>query len=138
MADENLVDSGERRGRQRFLAKWRGEYCFWVVIAGERRPLLDLSMEGFAIQASSPPESGQSFDFVMQHANVPNEICGTARVVNYLSGPAGGQAGCLFVSLEPNGLARLEDWLTTHVLLNASVPITEKEAAKIVSGRSLI
>jgi hypothetical protein len=138
MADEKLVDNGERRSRQRFLAKWRGEYCFWVVIAGERLPLLDLSMEGFAVQASSPPERHQAFDFVMQHANVPSEICGTARVVNYLNTPAGGQAGCLFVSLEPNGLARLEEWLTAHVLLNASVPINEKDAATIVSGRSLV
>jgi len=138
MADEKLVDNGERRSRQRFLAQWRGEYCFWVVIAGERRPLLDLSMEGFGVQASSPPESGRSFEFVLQHANVPDEIRGAARVVNYLSTPAGGQAGCLFVSFELNGLAKLEDWLTAHVLLNASVPISEKEAATIVSGRSLV
>lgn len=138
MADETQMDSDERRSRQRFLAQWHGEYLFWVVIAGERRPLVDLSMEGFAVQASSPPQSDQVFDFVMQHAKVPNEICGTARVVNYLNLPAGGQAGCLFVSLDAKGLTTLEDWLTAHVLLNASVPISEKEAARIVSGPSLV
>lgn len=138
MTEETQVDGGDRRSRQRFSAKWRGEYCFWVVVAGERRPLLDLSMEGFAMQASSPPDSRQPLEFVLQHANVPGEIRGTARVVNYIKSPANGQAGCLFSGIEADGLTTLQDWLTAHVLLNASVPISEKDALRIVAGPSLI
>ncbi len=138
MSEAAGLETTERRKRQRFIAKRRGEYCFWALIDGERLPLLDLSLEGFGIPASSPPSSDRSFHFVLQRANVPDEISGRARVVNYLSSAEGGQAGCLFDSLDGEGASRLEDWLTAHVLASASVPITEKDASRIVSGPSLI
>lgn len=138
MAENAIIETAERRSRQRFVAKWRGDYCFWVVIEGERKPLVDLSLEGFAVLADSPSRSDQSIAFVLQRSAVPDEIRGLARVVNHLSGPEGGQIGCVFEQLEGDGRERLEDWLTAHVLMNASVPISEKEAAMIVAGPSLI
>ncbi len=138
MAEDALIETAERRSRQRFVAKWRGDYCFWALIDGERKPLVDLSLEGFAVPAGSPPRSDECIAFVLQRANVPDEIRGQARVVNYLSAPDGGQVGCVFEHLDGDGQARLEDWLTAHVLMNATVPISEKEAALIVSGPSLI
>jgi hypothetical protein len=130
-------ESTERRARQRFLAKRRGEHCFWAVIGGVRVALLDLSLEGFAMPAEVSPAGG-SFEFVLQRAGVPDEIRGRAQVVNRVGGPEGGQAGCLFDAIEGDGRERLAEWLTAHVLVNASVPITEKDAVAIVSGPSLI
>ncbi|NMG04246.1 PilZ domain-containing protein, partial [Azoarcus taiwanensis] len=43
-----------------------------------------------------------------------------------------------FEPLEPAAIERLEDWLAAHVLMNASVPINERDAARIVTGPSLI
>ncbi|MEN9427028.1 MAG: hypothetical protein RLZZ220_1377, partial [Pseudomonadota bacterium] len=36
------------------------------------------------------------------------------------------------------GAIRLHDWLTVHVIATATVRISEREAAEIVSGPSLI
>lgn len=138
MAEEPGMDGIERRSRQRFVARWRGEYCFWALMDGERRPLVDLSLEGFAVPAARPAGTGEVFDFVLQRANVPDEIRGRARVVNHIDMPSGAQTGCLFVDLDGDGRDRLQDWLTAHVLANATVPISERDAASIVSGRSLI
>lgn len=138
MAQDENVESFERRRRQRFVAKRRGEYCFWVILDGARVPLVDLSLEGFSIPASSPLASERNLDFVLQRANVPDEIRGQARAVNYIGAAAGGQAGCVFERLEGDGMERLEEWLTAHVIASATVPINEKEAAQIVSGPSLI
>lgn len=128
----------EKRGRQRFLATRRGEVCFWVLIDDEKLALNDLSPEGFAYPYSTPPPSGRSFDFVLLRRGVPDQIRGRAQVVNYLQGPDGGQAGCSFEQLEGDGTERLEDWLIAHVLANATVRITEKDARAIVTGGSLI
>ena len=57
------ADSAERRRIQRFLALCRGEPWFWVVIDGERIPLHDISIEGFAIAADAPLPAGAAFDF---------------------------------------------------------------------------
>lgn len=53
----NEVGSGERRKRQRFVARRWGSVCFWVVIDGERLPVNDLSLEGFSVPygALGPP-----------------------------------------------------------------------------------
>lgn len=134
MAEESV----ERRGRQRFLATRWGQVCFWVLIEGEKLELNDLSLEGFAFPASSPPPTGQAVSFVLQRASVPDEIRGQAQVVNYLHDVSGGQAGCRFVSFEGDGAERLLDWLVAHVIANATVRITEKDARAIVGGGSLI
>lgn len=133
-------DSPERRARQRFLAQRRGEPCFWVVVGGHRQALIDISLEGFSM-AAVQAVSSEGFDFVLQRADVPDQIAGRAVVVN----PAGGQAGepgrtlgCRFIELPAASLARLEDWLITHVIVSATVRITEKDATAIVLGRSLV
>jgi len=136
MTDE--IDTVERRRRQRFLATRHGERCFWAMIDGRRVPLCDLSVEGFAMPSDSPPPADRSFEFVLVREGVPDEIRGRARVVNYLHGVSGGQAGCLFEQIEGDGRSRLVEWLTTHVLMSACVPISEQDADAIVSGPSLI
>lgn len=138
MAENSATEAAERRKRQRFVASRRGEQCFWVVIDGQRHPLADLSLAGFAMPASSPLPADLVFEFVLQRANVPDEIRGRARVVNHIQAAGGGQAGCLFEELDAAALERLEDWLAAHVLMNASVPINERDAARIVTGPSLI
>ena len=83
-----------------------------------------------------PPAPGASFAFVLTREGVPDRICGQAKVMNYIAGRQ--QMGCRFVSFEGSGAEDLRDWLIAHVLMNASVPISEKDAAQIVSGRSVI
>lgn len=138
MAENDTTKTEERRKRQRFVATRRGEQCFWAVIDGQRHPLADLSLAGFAVPASSPLAVGRVCAFVLQRANVPDEIRGRARVVNQIQAPEGGQAGCLFEDLDAAATERLEDWLAAHVIMTASVPINERDAASIVKGPSLI
>ncbi|MDD3674049.1 MAG: PilZ domain-containing protein [Thauera propionica] len=127
---------GDRRGSQRFVARRRGEPCFWVVIGGERIALNDISPEGFSFQADDPQAFCEELDFVLLRDSVPDEIRGRARRVNYLAGSA--QLGCRFVTLQGDGVERLRDWLIAHVIMSATVRITEKDAAAIVNGPSLI
>lgn len=127
---------GDRRGSQRFVARRRGEPCFWVMIGGERIALNDISPEGFSFQVDDPQAFGEELEFVLLRDGVPDEIHGRARRMNYLDGAA--QIGCRFVALDGDGAERLRDWLIAHVIMSATVRITEKDAAAIVSGRSLI
>lgn len=136
MANEDVVV--ERRRRQRFVAKRRGEFCFWALIEGERFPLQDLSIEGFGVQVFPGFELDKVFPFVLRRAGVPDEVRGLARAVNKVDAGVGALGGFLFESFEVDGRARLEEWLTAHVLASATVPISEKDATAIVSGRSLI
>ena len=45
--------AGERRSKQRFVARRRGEPCFWLVLDGQRIALNDLSAEGFSLAMST-------------------------------------------------------------------------------------
>ena len=128
--------AGERRRKQRFIARRRGEPCFWLVLDAQRIALNDLSAEGFSYSSPTPDENAETFDFVLQREGVPDEIRGRAQTVNYLADAA--QTGCRFLSLEGDGAQRLRDWLIAHVIVSASVRITEKDAAAIVAGPSLI
>jgi hypothetical protein len=128
----------ERRKRQRFVAKRWGSACFWVLVDGERLPLIDLSLEGFSMPASAPLQEQRTFPFVLQIEGIPDEIRGEARTVNFVVGEEGGQIGCCFVSFVGEGDARLHDWLTVHLISTATLRISEKEAAAIVAGPSLI
>lgn len=130
------ADGAERRGIQRFLALCRGEPWFWVVIDGERIPLHDISIEGFAIAADAPLPAGAAFDFELHRQGVPERIHGRAEAVNHIA-PAL-RAGCRFLALEDGGTERLREWLTALVIMNASVRISAQEAAAIVAGPSLI
>lgn len=138
MAGRDAAGTVERRERQRFVARRRGEYCFWVAIGDERRPLTDLSLEGFGVVFSADEEAPQLFDFVLFRAGVPDEIRGRARVTNIIESAGRSHVGCLFERLAGPSLERLQDWLVAHVIATASVPITEQDAVRIVSGPSLI
>jgi len=131
-------DHQERRRRQRFVAKRWGQVCFWVVINGQRLPLNDLSLEGFSLSAGVPPLGSGAFPFVLQIEGVPDEIRGMAEGMNFVFGEEGGLFGCRFLSFEDDGAGRLHDWLTVHVIATATVRISEKDAAAIVTGPSLI
>jgi hypothetical protein len=130
------AEAAERRRIQRFLAQRRGQPYLWVMIGCERVALRDISVDGFAIAAAAPPAGGEPFDFVLQREGVPDQIRGRAQAVNFIA--ASGQAGCRFLVLEGDGAERLRDWLIALVIMNASVRISEKDAAAIVAGPSLI
>ena len=132
------VEHQERRRRQRFVARRWGSVCFWVVIDGQRLPLNDLSLEGFSLSAGVPPLGNGPFPFVLQIEGVPDAIRGMAERMNFVLGEGGGLLGCRFLSFEGDGAASLHDWLTVHVIATATVRISEKEAAAIVAGPSLI
>lgn len=149
IAEDERPDSGEvtmanedgaveRRRRQRFVARRRGEYCFWALMDGERFPLQDLSIEGFGVQVFPAFALGKAFPVVLRRAGVPDEVRGLARAVNQVTLENGALGGFLFESLEADGRVRLEEWLTAHVLASATIPISEKDATAIVSGPSLI
>jgi hypothetical protein len=129
----------ERRTRQRFVARRRGEPCFWVSIGEERLALDDLSLKGFALPVPPGFVSGAQFDFVLHREGVPDTIRGRAEVTNVF-GKDARSAGCRILEFrgEGEGEERLHDWLVTHVILNATVRISEKDAVAIVSGGSLV
>ncbi len=134
------ASSAERRRVQRFVARRRGDPCFFALIGGARVPLNDLSAEGFSMQAAEAPALGEAFAFVLQREGVPDEIRGRAIAANFIPPQGGelGQAGCRFVDIEADGAERVRDWLIAHVIMTASVRISEKDAAAIVAGPSLI
>lgn len=130
------TDTFERRSKQRFIAQRRGVPCFWATFADHRQPLTDLSLEAFGL--SNALDIGLSFDVRLTRAAVPDEIRARVRVANCFHGPDGLQAGCVFEAFEGDGRERLCDWLVAHVIANATIPITEKDAERIVCGPSLI
>ncbi|MDR2207824.1 MAG: PilZ domain-containing protein [Azoarcus sp.] len=127
----------ERRIHQRFVARLRGEPCFWALIGEERLALDDLSLRGFALPVLPALVPGAQFDFVLQREGVPDAIQGRAEVVNVF-GKDALSAGCRIIEFEADSAERLHDWLVTHVILNATVRINEKDAAAIVSGGSFV
>lgn len=129
-------EGADRRLVQRFFALNRGRTSFWLHSAGLKIPLHDLSCQGFSLFTPLPPEIGASFSFSLRRESVPDKISGRARVMNYIADKQ--QAGCCILEFDDDGEQRLRDWLVAHVLVNASVPISEKEAEQIVSGRSMI
>ncbi|KAI5915486.1 PilZ domain-containing protein [Thauera sp. 2A1] len=145
MSDETNTGGGEataepanadRRVRQRFIARRHGRSCFWLAMGGERIALNDLSLEGFSASLAPPPRG--EFAVVLQRDGVPDEIHCTAIVVNQVPGPCGPASGCRFVGLSPENADRLQEWLVTHVIMSATVRISEKDAVMIVQGRSLV
>lgn len=145
MGDGGKADSGvgaveaadlDRRIRQRFIARRHGQPCFWLRTGGERVALDDLSLEGFSAPMALPPRG--EFDVVLQREGVPDEIRCTALVVNEAPGPSGSAFGCRFAGLSSENAERLQDWLVAHVIMSATIRITEKDAVMIVKGRSLV
>ena len=130
--------TAERRRRQRFVARRWGNVCFWVVIDGARLPVNDLSLEGFSVPFGAPFVEPRQVSFELSLDGIPERIFGVADTMNFTVGTDGGLLGCRFVSFEGDGAIRLHDWLTVHVIATATVRISEREAAEIVSGPSLI
>ncbi len=134
----NGEEALERRQCQRFIALRWGQPCFWVIYGPQRYGLNDLSLNGFSIPVAGSPGIGENFAFTLVRDGVPDEIRGKATVVNNIPTPNGALAGCEFTSLEADERARLQEWLVTHVIVNATVRITERDALQIVLGRSLV
>ncbi|MDR0702246.1 MAG: PilZ domain-containing protein [Azoarcus sp.] len=129
-------DASERRINQRFVARLRGEPCFWALVAGERIALNDISLKGFALPATPAFALGTQFDFTLLREGVPDEIRGRAEITGLFD--EGSVAGCRIIRFEGDGPERLQDWLVAHVIRSATVRITEKDAAAIVAGHSLV
>ena len=128
----------ERRLRQRFVAKRRGEVCFWILLDEAELPAEDLSLEGFGISAEFPVTMGKVVPVTLKRAGVPDRIKAFAHAVNCSGDGIGAVVGFVFDRFEDDGAVRLQDWLTAHVLACATVKISEADASKIVSGPSLI
>ena len=96
----NEVGSGERRKRQRFVARRWGSVCFWVVIDGERLPVNDLSLEGFSVPYGAPLIEPRQLGFELSLDGIPERIFGVAETMNFTVGESGGQLGCRFLSFE--------------------------------------
>ena len=120
------------------MARRWGNVCFWVVIDGARLPVNDLSLEGFSVPFGAPLIEPRQVSFELSLDGIPERIFGVADTMNFTVGTDGGLLGCRFVSFEGDGAIRLHDWLTVHVIATATVRISEREAAEIVSGPSLI
>lgn len=73
------VEHQERRRRQRFVAKRWGNVCFWVVIDGQRRPLNDLSLEGFSLSAGVPPLGSAPFPLYCRSKACPTRSAAWRR-----------------------------------------------------------
>lgn len=129
---------GESRKQQRFVAKRRGRYCFWVEMDNQLHPLEDLSIGGFAMGGTAAPEAGTILDFTLRRATDEDQIKGRAKVLNSFTTHAGPRAGVLFEYLLEDGEKRLDKWLVDHVLDTASVPISRQDAQEIVHGASLV
>ena len=97
-----------------------------------------LSLEGFSVPYGAPLIEPRQLGFELSLDGIPERIFGVAETMNFTVGESGGQLGCRFLSFEGDGAIRLHDWLTVHVIATATVRISEKEAAEIVSGPSLI
>lgn len=130
----------ERRGRQRIFMAHAGHALFRLACSGVARPIRDLSLEGFSMWTSTPPDAHQAFDFHLERMDVAGAVSGRARVVNYSRGatPDSGVAGCQIVDFDEGGAATLAAWLADHVEAVAAVPVTRDEACDIVAGPSLV
>lgn len=133
-----LPAPSERRQRQRFAALRDGRPCIEINIAGQRSPLIDLSLDGLSLPASFVLPAGE-FDFSLRLIDgFGDKVTGRAQVMNRIGDIAHGQNGCRFLSLAPGGEQTLQEWLVVIVICSASVRLSTREAEAIVQGPSLI
>jgi len=131
-------DYKERRQRQRFAALRDGKPAISLQTGDQRTYLIDLSIDGFSIQAGIV-EMETEFDFELRLVDgFGDKVRGRAKAVNQLGDTTDGQTGCRFVSLEDGGEKMLQEWLTVIVICGASVRLTPADAEAIVKGPSLI
>lgn len=133
-----MATMGESRKQQRFVAKRRGKYCFWVEMEEQLHPLEDLSIGGFAMGGAAAPAAGTVLDFKLRRAADSDSIEGRAKVLNCFQTANGPRAGVLFEYLLGDGQERLDEWLVEHILSTASVPVTREDALEIIHGSSLV
>lgn len=136
-ADKDASAPMERRQNQRIWTSAASDSGFFCVINGQRWPLLDLSLTGFALPAAAQADEAV-FSVMLECTGKPDAIQAQARVVNRVAAPGSAQTGCLFEPLTESQNATLRAWLVDHVLRNASVPINEDDALRIVTGPSLV
>jgi hypothetical protein len=122
MSGAALIELIERRRRRRFCAAEDGVERFRLLVDGEPLPVLDLSADGFSMPAATPPMAHRAFHFILQCDGRAGEVCGTARIINYQSAPAGGKAGCVFEAVDGDGLAVLGHWLAMAVPAEPAPP----------------
>lgn len=131
-------DYKERRQRQRFAALRDGKPAISLQTGDQRTYLIDLSIDGFGIQAGIV-EMEAEFDFELRLVDgFGDKVRGRAKAVNQLGDVTDGQTGCRFISLEDGGEKILQEWLTVIVICGASVRLTPADAEAIVKGPSLI
>lgn len=128
----------ERRGNQRILTNLAGRPRFWLSWQGGREALSDVSVEGFAMNLSTPPSSDKAFEFRLERDGSEGCVAGLAQVVNFLSMVDGGQAGCRFVTLAEGDRGRLAEWLADYVRDHSALPLSADEASSIVLGPSIV
>lgn len=131
-------DYKERRQRQRFAAQRDGKPAISLQTGDQRTFLIDLSIDGFSIQAGIV-EMDTEFDFEMRLVDgFGDKVRGRAKAVNQLGEIPSGQTGCRFLELAEGCEKMLQEWLTVIVICGASVRLTPADAEAIVKGPSLI
>ena len=135
-----MSSTEERRGRQRIVMAQAGHALFRLACDGVARPIRDLSLEGFSLWTSTPPDANDAFEFHLERMDVPGAVSGRARVVNFSrsAAPESGIAGCHITEFNEGGAATLASWLADHVEAVAALPVTREEACDIVAGPSLV
>jgi len=135
-----MDELSERRLRQRIMVNQGDDMAFQLFCDGSPASVTDLSLEGFAMQASTAPDASQDFNFRIEYRDMPVTVTGQAQVVNYQKGASheSGMAGCRILSFERAGRDTLAMWLSAHVANFAKVPLTTDEALDIVAGPSLV
>jgi hypothetical protein len=146
MSEEKMATEGmdsaetdmERRKRQRFVARRWGDICFWIHVGAMRLPVHNLSLEGFSVPLAQALPMGQHFAFRLEMVGEEGEVSGMASPRNFFMTPEGSEQGCRMESLSGEARALLHAWLIRHVMATTTLPLSEEEAAQIVSGPSII
>ncbi|WP_227815466.1 hypothetical protein [Nitrogeniibacter aestuarii] len=135
-----MDELSERRLRQRILVNQGEDMAFKLFCEGTPADVADLSLEGFAMRASTAPDASHEFSFRLEYRDMPVTVTGQAQVVNYQKGATheSGMAGCRILSFDRAGRDTLAMWLSVHVARLANVPLSADEALDIVAGPSLV
>jgi len=135
-----MDELSERRLRQRIIVNQGEDMAFKLFCEGSPADVTDLSLEGFAMRASTAPDASHDFNFRLEYQDMEMAVTGQAQVVNYHKGATheSGMAGCRILRFERAGRDTLAMWLSSHVARIAKVPLSGDEALDIVAGPSLV
>lgn len=134
---QDAVSAVDHRRIQRIAARREGRPVFWLQIGGNRLPLDDLSLEGFGITGAGQYRPGMAVSFILLRDDDAALVRGEGEVANQFGG-CGGRTGFHIRAMAEEDRKRLHAWLAAHVIACASVPISEEDAAALVSGPSII